>query len=146
MSDWGKIGGAIVGFLVGGPVGAVVGATAGNALIDQPQEQKKQAGAVIQTQEQIAAEQLAAQKETAAERLELERKIAVEQYQLSKTQMKFQMGQQQVELLANLFLDQDRTERRTEPQTGTRILTLPSTGPSGIIDQINLWFDRALRA
>ncbi|MBA7680196.1 hypothetical protein ES703_88506 [subsurface metagenome] len=99
---------------------------------------------MIQTQEQIAAEQIVAQKETAAERLELERKIAAEQYRLTERQMEFQMGQQQIELLANLFLDQDRTE--TETRTGARVLTLPSSAPSGIIDQINLWIHRALRA
>ena len=150
----GKIGGAILGWglapvtagasLLAGSSWALAGAVGGDVLIDQPKAAKEQAGAVIGTQEQIAAEQLTAQKETAAERLEVERGISAEQYRLTKTQMEFQMGQQQVELLANLFLEQDRTETETRP--GARVLTLPSTSPSGILDQVNIWIDRALRA
>lgn len=160
MSFWGKVGGAILGAVLAPVTGgmslgatiaamapfALTGAVAGHTLIDKPQEQKEQFEAAIrtqkQTQEQIAAEQLTAQKEATAEQLELEREIAAEQYRLTEKQMKFQMGQQQLELLSNLFLEQDRTE----VQTGTRFITLPSIAPSGIIDQINLWFDQILRA
>lgn len=65
--------------------------------------------------------------------------MAGEHAELTEKQMELQIGQRQIELLADLYLEQDRTE--------PRILTLPtSREPPGIVQRINLWMDQALRA
>ena len=80
-----------------------------------------------------------AQKERQQEQIEAQSGLAGEQRELTEKQMELQIGQRQIELLADLYLEQDRTE--------PRILTLPaSREPPGIIGRINLWMDQALRA
>lgn len=80
-----------------------------------------------------------AAKEMQQERLEAQSELAGEHRELTEKQMELQIGQRQIELLSNLYLEQDRRE--------PRILTLPaSREPPGIIDRINLWMDQALRA
>lgn len=80
-----------------------------------------------------------AQKEMQQEQIEAEFELAGERAELTERQMELQMGQRQIELLADLYLEQDRTE--------PRILTLPaSREPPGIVDRINLWIDESLRA
>lgn len=69
-----------------------------------------------------------------------ERQAAEAQYrEMTEKQMRMRMGQQRLDIITDLFFRQDQAE--------TRILTLPSSRePPGIIDRINLWIDRALRA
>ncbi len=78
-------------------------------------------------------------KERQQEQIEAQSELAGEHRELTEEQMELQMGQRQIELLSQLYLEQDRTE--------PRIVTLPtSREPPGIVDRINLWMDQALRA
>ncbi len=99
-------------------------------------------GSTIYTTETAKSQQkkaISAQKDLQQEQIEAQGVYAGEQKELTEKQMELQIGQRQIELLSNLYLEQDRTE--------PRILTLPaSREPPGIIDRINLWMDQALRA
>lgn len=79
-----------------------------------------------------------AAKERQEEQIEAQSVLAGEHRELTEKQMELQIGQRQIELLADLFKEQDRTE--------PRMLTLPaSREPPGIVQRINLWIDQALR-
>lgn len=122
---------AAIGFAVGGPLGAyagvkggaIYGAAMGAGWGLTSVQQKK----AFERAEALQRTQIAAQYELAGQR-----------GALTERQMEFQMGQRQIGMLAQLYMEQDR-----EP----RILTLPtSREPPGLVDRINLWIDQALRA
>ena len=128
-SDAGKVVVAVgVGYLTGGLFGvAGYGALAGAGY------------GLSSVQSKTAYERAEAlqSKQIAAQRRQIE--LAGQQYTLTEEQMQFQMGQRQIGMLADLFLEQDRTE--------PRIVTLPTSREQpGIIDRINLWMESALRA
>lgn len=99
-------------------------------------------GSTIYSTETAKSQQqkaISAQKEMQQREIEAQSVLAGEHEELTEKQMELQIGQRQIELLSDLYLEQDRTE--------PRILTLPaSREPPGIIDRINLWMDQALRA
>ncbi len=116
---------AVIGFAIAGPPGAVVGAGLGYSSL----EQKKAA----ERAESIQEKQIAAQREMQERQVEL----AGQQTTLTEKQMELQMGQRQIELLANLFSKQDRTE--------PVIYTLPTAEPTSPVERINLAIEDLFR-
>lgn len=93
----------------------------------------------VETAKSERAKAESAVKERQAEQIEAQSVLAGEHSELTEKQMELQMGQRQIELLSDLYLEQDRTE--------PRIVTLPTSREQpGIVDRINLWMDQALRA
>ena len=130
---------AVIGFAIGGPAGAAVGAKGGaftGALVGAGYglatvTQKK----AFESAEALQSKQITAQRELQRRQIE----FAGQQYALTEKQMELQMGQRQIGMLTDIYLQQDSRE--------PRIITLPaSREPPGIVDRINLWMDQALRA
>jgi len=130
------IGGAVGGVIASGAAAAttstittavLAGAAAGYMIGDAPKAAKERIEATTQAQKEMQEEQIAFQRE-----------LAGQHAALTEEQMQLQIGQRQIELLSDLFLEQDRKE--------PRIVTLPiSRELPGIVDRFNLWFERALR-
>ena len=116
----GKVGGAVLGFaLAPATAGASLtwalgGAVGGSMLFDQPK-----------AAESAQEKQIAAQKEMQGKQLELAGQRSV----LTEKQMELQMGQRQIDLLSNLYLEQDRRE--------PKIYTLPTAERTSPIERIN---------
>lgn len=130
--SFGKIGGAILGVVLApATAGASVawalgGAAAGHVFIDQPK-----------VAESAQEKQIAAQKEMQAQQFKKQAELAGQQFTLTEKQMELQMGQRQIELLANLFDRQDRTE--------PEIYYLPAAEPTSPVTRINLAIDEFFR-
>jgi len=117
---------ALVGYAIAGPAYAGLGALTG-ASIGYSSVQQKSA---IKKGEKLQERQIAAQKERQAE-------LAGQQYTLTEKQMELQMGQRQIELLADLYLRQDRTE--------PTIYYLPTAEPTSPVERINRAIDEFFR-
>ena len=116
---------AAIGFAIGGPTGALMGASMGYSSVQQK--------SAIEKAESLQEKQIAAQRETQRRQAEL----AGQQYTLTEKQMELQMGQRQIEILASLFNEQDRTE--------PEIYYLPAAEPSSPVERINLAIDDFVR-
>ena len=78
-----------------------------------------------------------AAKKRQAKQIEAELELAGQQRTLTEKQMQLQVGQRQIDILANLFDEQDRTE--------PVIYTLPSAEPTSPIERINRAIDDFFR-
>ncbi len=89
-------------------------------------------GATIYTTETAKSQQKKAQKkqeEMQQTQIEAELELAGQQAELTERQMELQVGQRQIELLADLYLEQDRTE--------PKIYYLPTAEPTSPFERIN---------
>lgn len=122
---------AVIGFAAGPAMGisALAGAAAGGGLGFAYLEKEKAA----ERAESIQQKRIDAEKEMQARQIEL----AGQQTTLTEKQMELQMGQRQIELLANLFDKQDRTE--------PEIYYLPTAEPTSPVTRINLAIDDFFR-
>jgi len=109
-------------------IAALIGAT-----IYSVESSKSQTKKAIKSQEKQLAAQMAMQEE----QLEAEIELAGQQQTLTEKQMKLQVGQRQIEILANLFDEQDRTE--------PEIYYLPTAEPTSPFERINLAIDDFVR-
>jgi len=116
---------AAVGFAIAGPYAAAAGASMGYSFVQQK--------SAIEKAEKLQERQIAAQRESLRRQTEL----AGQQYTLTEKQMQLQMGQRQIELLANLFDKQDRTE--------PEIYYLPAAEPTSPVTRFNLAVEDFLR-
>jgi len=112
---------AVIGFAIGGPQGALMGAGMGYSSVQQK--------SAIEKAEKLQEKQIAAQRRQVG--------LAGQQYTLTEEQMQLQMGQRQIELLASLFDEQDRTE--------PEIYYLPAAEPTSPFTRINLAIEDFIR-
>jgi len=116
---------AAIGTIIMPGYGTLMGASLGYSSVQQK--------SAIEKAEKLQERQIAAQRETLTRQAEL----AGQQYTLTEKQMELQMGQRQIEILASLFNEQDRTE--------PEIYYLPAAEPSSPVERINLAIDDFVR-
>ncbi|MBA7549155.1 hypothetical protein ES705_41628 [subsurface metagenome] len=116
---------AVVGYAIGGSMGAVAGGSLGYSSV-----QRKGA---FEKAEKLQERGIAAQRESQLRQAEL----AGQQYTLTEKQMELQMGQRQIEHLADVYSRQDRTE--------PTIYYLPTAEPTSPVERINRAIDDFLR-
>jgi len=130
--DVGKIVGAVIGTIIAPGVGTVIGAGIGASI-----DQSKTAESLQEKQIAAQEKQIAAQKAMQEKQLEAQVELAGRQTTLTEKQMQLQMGQRQIEILASLFDEQDRTE--------PEIYYLPAAEPTSPFERINLAIDDFFR-